>query len=177
MVLPTQMHNVLCRSVTIEARFTASSRSSAGSHRDWTDLYRASNSRVEERCGRRCMYRMGAWREKAICGFGGWELNPGMMLTFGQWNTRYCPGSVCHLKLCIFSPDLLLLTHQRLQTEERSEVRSFSWLVAPITKRSVASLEYLNFNHLFKSNLRHRDHIIADARHVHFIRVRKWWRC
>jgi hypothetical protein len=37
------MHNVLCRSVTIEARFTASSRSS-GSHRDWTDLYRASNS-------------------------------------------------------------------------------------------------------------------------------------
>jgi hypothetical protein len=39
------MHNVLCRSVTIEARFTASSQSS-GSHRDWTDLYRASNSRV-----------------------------------------------------------------------------------------------------------------------------------
>jgi hypothetical protein len=30
--------------VTIEARFTASSRSS-GSHRDLTDLYRASNSR------------------------------------------------------------------------------------------------------------------------------------
>jgi hypothetical protein len=43
--------------VTIEARFTASSRS-GGSHRDWTDLNRASNSRVEERCGRRCMYRM-----------------------------------------------------------------------------------------------------------------------
>jgi hypothetical protein len=42
MASPTQMHNVLCRSVTIEARFTASSRSS-GSHRDWTDLYRASN--------------------------------------------------------------------------------------------------------------------------------------
>jgi hypothetical protein len=39
------MHNVLCRSVTIEARFTASSRSSR-SHRDWTDLYRASYSRV-----------------------------------------------------------------------------------------------------------------------------------
>jgi hypothetical protein len=57
MASPTQMHNVLCRSVTIEARFTASSRSS-GSHRDWNDLYRASNSRVEERCGRRCMYRM-----------------------------------------------------------------------------------------------------------------------
>jgi hypothetical protein len=38
MASPTQMHNVLCRSVTIEARFTASSRSS-GSHRDWTDLY------------------------------------------------------------------------------------------------------------------------------------------
>jgi hypothetical protein len=45
MTSPTQMHNVLCRSVTIEARFTASSRSS-GSHRDWTHLYRASNSRV-----------------------------------------------------------------------------------------------------------------------------------
>jgi hypothetical protein len=62
MASPTQMHNVLCRSVTIEVRFTASSRSSgshrdlevrftassrsSGSHRDWTDLYRASNSRV-----------------------------------------------------------------------------------------------------------------------------------
>jgi hypothetical protein len=45
MASSTQMHNVLCRSVTIEARFTASSRSS-GSHRNWTDLYRASNSRV-----------------------------------------------------------------------------------------------------------------------------------
>jgi hypothetical protein len=45
MASPTQMHNVLCRSVTIEARFTASSRSS-GSHRNWTDLYMASNSRV-----------------------------------------------------------------------------------------------------------------------------------
>jgi hypothetical protein len=39
------MHNALCRYVTMEARFTASSRSS-GSHRNWTDLYRASNSRV-----------------------------------------------------------------------------------------------------------------------------------
>jgi hypothetical protein len=57
MASPTQMHNVLCRYVTIEARFTASSRSS-GSHRDWTDLYRASNIRVEERCGRRTIYRM-----------------------------------------------------------------------------------------------------------------------
>jgi hypothetical protein len=57
MVSPTQMHNALCRSVTIEARLSAPSRSS-GSHRDWTDLYRASNSRVEERCGRRYMYRM-----------------------------------------------------------------------------------------------------------------------
>jgi hypothetical protein len=32
------MHNVLCRSVTIEARFIASSRSN-GSHRDWTHLH------------------------------------------------------------------------------------------------------------------------------------------
>jgi hypothetical protein len=54
MASPTQMHNVLCRSVTIEARFTASSRSS-GLHRNLTDLYRASNGRVG---GRRCMYRM-----------------------------------------------------------------------------------------------------------------------
>jgi hypothetical protein len=46
MASPTQMHSVLCRSVTIEARFTASSRNSC-SHRDWTDLYRASNSAVE----------------------------------------------------------------------------------------------------------------------------------
>jgi hypothetical protein len=45
MASPTQMHNVLCRSVTVEERFTASSRSS-GSHKNWTDLYRASNSRV-----------------------------------------------------------------------------------------------------------------------------------
>jgi hypothetical protein len=43
MASPTQMHNVLSRSVTIEARFTASSRSNA-SHSDWTHLYRASNS-------------------------------------------------------------------------------------------------------------------------------------
>jgi hypothetical protein len=45
MASPTQMHNVLCRSVTIETRFTASSLS-GGSHRNWTDLYWASNSRV-----------------------------------------------------------------------------------------------------------------------------------
>jgi hypothetical protein len=32
------MYNVLCRSVTIEARFTASSRSS-GSHREWPHLH------------------------------------------------------------------------------------------------------------------------------------------
>jgi hypothetical protein len=32
---------------------------------DWTDLYRASNSRVRERCGRRCMYRMRWWRRCA----------------------------------------------------------------------------------------------------------------
>jgi hypothetical protein len=42
--------NALCRSVTIEERFTASSRSS-GSYSDWTDLYRASNSQVEEHEG------------------------------------------------------------------------------------------------------------------------------
>jgi hypothetical protein len=42
-----RLHNCTmhCGSVTIEARFTASSRSS-DSHRDWTHLYRASNSRV-----------------------------------------------------------------------------------------------------------------------------------
>jgi hypothetical protein len=38
MASPTQMHNVLCRSVTIEAMFTASNRSS-GSHRDWPHLH------------------------------------------------------------------------------------------------------------------------------------------
>jgi hypothetical protein len=38
MASPTQMHNASCRSVTIEARFTAYSRSS-GSHREWTHLH------------------------------------------------------------------------------------------------------------------------------------------
>jgi hypothetical protein len=38
MASPTQMRNAQCRSVTIEARFTASSRSS-GSHREWTHIH------------------------------------------------------------------------------------------------------------------------------------------
>jgi hypothetical protein len=57
MASPTQMHNVLCRSVTIEARYTASSRSS-GSHRNWTVSTGPVTAESEERCGRRYMYRM-----------------------------------------------------------------------------------------------------------------------
>jgi hypothetical protein len=55
MASPTQMHNVLCRSVTIEARLTASSRSS-GSHRNLTDLYRASNSQLVRRALWKALY-------------------------------------------------------------------------------------------------------------------------
>jgi hypothetical protein len=35
----TKMHNALCRSVTIEARFTSASSRSSGSHREWTRLH------------------------------------------------------------------------------------------------------------------------------------------
>jgi hypothetical protein len=59
MASPTQMHNVLCRSVTIEARFTASSRSS-GSHIGIGPISTGPvTAESDERCGRRCMYRMG----------------------------------------------------------------------------------------------------------------------
>jgi hypothetical protein len=56
MASPTQMHNVLCRSVTIEARFTASSRS-IGIGPISTGPVTAES----ERCGGRCMYRMASF--------------------------------------------------------------------------------------------------------------------
>jgi hypothetical protein len=58
MASPTQMHNVLCGSVTIEARFTASSRRS-GSHIGIGPISTGPvTAESEECCGRRCMYRM-----------------------------------------------------------------------------------------------------------------------